>query len=147
MPRTLSSVIRTALNLTCSSRARRRKPVARASANPGEVLETRQVLSAVSLGVIDGTTFKLDTNAAGDSSAAANSTEIDLIFGQPGDLILTGDWNGQGSTAVAVRQPGQNGAPNDGLIHRPLGERRIQNKGLQKTSARHSYTPFPESAK
>jgi hypothetical protein len=117
MPRTLSSVIRAALNLTCSSRSRRRKPVTRSSANPAEVLETRQVLSAVSLGVIDGTTFKLDTNAAGDSSAAANSTEIDLIFGQPGDLILTGDWNGQGSTAVAVRQPGQNGAPNDGLIH------------------------------
>lgn len=57
-----------------------------------EVLEVRQVLSGITIGA-------------------------QVQLGKPGDVVLAGNWNGEGPSSAFVRQPGVNGAPNDGLVH------------------------------
>lgn len=114
----LASLVRSIIhNLTRSGR--RRSHAEKTGPTAAAVLEVRQVPSATSLGVVDGNTLKLDAQRANDPAGANGATEMDFSFGLPGDKILVGNWNGpdQGTTPVVVRQPGQNGAPNDGLVH------------------------------
>src|SRR4029079_2024471 len=49
--------------------------------------------------------FSLDSN--GDGSFAAGHPVFN--FGSPGDLIVTGDWNGDGRTKLGVARPGPDG--------------------------------------
>lgn len=78
-----------------------------------EILEYRAMLSgmAANLGVVRGQSWFLDT----DGNTAAH--EIDFNYGLAGDHFVAGNWDGLGTKAGVVRQPGQNGAPNNGLLH------------------------------
>jgi hypothetical protein len=110
----LNSRLRVLLRKGDALRARRRNRVLAGAANGAEILEQRALMTAAAvsnLGVVRGQTWNLDT----DPTTATH--EIDLAFGLPGDKAVAGSWDGMGTKAGVVRQPGQNGAPKDGLLH------------------------------
>ena len=98
---------------TAGGRRRHRTRESRIALIGIENLEYRALLSgmAADLGVVRGQSWYLDS----DGSTSAH--EIDLNYGLSGDQFVTGNWDGLGTKAGVMRQPGQNGAPNDGLLH------------------------------